>query len=94
MACPGNVESRIRAADRNRPEALKALSGASPELLARLDHAFDAVRRQGMITADEAAERIIAGLEQDQLHILTHPEEQGPVRERLARVEAALSEAA
>lgn len=94
VACPGNVESRIRAADRNRPEALKASSSASPEMLARLDHVFDSVRRQGLITAEEAAERIIAGLKADRLHILTHPDEQEPVRDRLARVEAALSDAA
>ncbi|MFZ4606274.1 MAG: SDR family NAD(P)-dependent oxidoreductase [Caulobacter sp.] len=94
VACPGNVESRIRAADRNRPEALKATSSASPEMLARLDRVFDSVRSQGMITADAAADRIIAGLEADRLHILTHPDDQGPVRERLARVQVALADAA
>jgi hypothetical protein len=62
-------------------------------MLARLDQVFDSVRRQGLIPAEDAAGRIIAGLEADRLHILTHPEDHGPVRERLARVEAALAAA-
>jgi len=90
VACPGNVESRILAADRNRPRRLQASSSASPEMLARLDSAFEALRGQGMMPADTAADLIVAGLEQDALHILTHPSEHGAAGDRLARLGAAL----
>lgn len=94
VACPGNVESQILGSARNRPEALQGASSAPPEMLARLNSVFEGLRSQGLITGDEAAERMIVGLEQDALHILTHPSEHGAAGDRLALLGAALMEAA
>ena len=93
VACPGNVESQILGSARNRPEALQGASSAPPEMLARLNSVFEGLRSQGLITGDEAAERMIVGLEQDALHILTHPSEHGAAGDRLALLGAALMEA-
>ena len=94
VACPGNVESRILGAARNRPPTLQGESSASPEMLARLSSVFEGLRTQGLITGDAAAELMLAGVEQDALHILTHPSEHGAAGDRLARLGAALMEAA
>lgn len=94
VACPGNVESQILDAARNRPRALHGASSASPEMLARLSSVFEGLRTQGLITGDAAAELMLARVEQDALHILTHPSEHGAAGDRLARLGAALMEAA
>jgi NAD(P)-dependent dehydrogenase (short-subunit alcohol dehydrogenase family) len=93
VACPGNVESAIRQADRNRPSSLRAASSASPEMLSRIEGAFDGIIRQGMISAEEAARRILDGVERGDLHILTHPDMLAPARARVARLEAAFAAA-
>lgn len=89
VACPGNIQSGIRQADRNRPSPLRAASTAPPDMLARLEAVFDGIMQQGMITADMAARRILAGVERGEFHILTHPDMLAPARARLARLEAA-----
>ncbi len=94
VACPGNVESHILAAARNRPGTLQATSSAPPEMLARLSQVFEGLRTQGLISGDEAAALILAGVEQEALHILTHPSEHGAAGDRLALLGAALAEAA
>lgn len=91
VVCPGNIDSRIRDGDRNRPAALAGQRATDPATLARLEGIFEGIMRQGLITADEGAARILAGIERDDLHILTHPEDSAPARERLDRVAAALA---
>lgn len=91
VACPGNVVSRIHAADRNRPPAYRTAQGADPALLALIRPVFDEVMQRGMLDADDAAERILAGVERDAFYILTHPGELDAARRRLAELEAAFA---
>lgn len=91
VVCPGNIESAIRAGDRNRPAALQAVSTADPATLTRLEEIFAGVMQQGSISADEGAARILAGIEADSFYILTHPDETAPARQRLDRVASALA---
>lgn len=93
VACPGNVVSRIHAADRNRPPAYRTAQGADPALLALIRPVFDEVMQRGMLDADDAAERILAGVERDAFYILTHPGELDAARRRLAELEAAFAAA-
>ena len=91
VVCPGNIESRIREGDRNRPAALQAASTADPATLARLEGVFGGVMQEGMISSEAGAALILAGIEADAFYILTHPDETAPARERLDRLGAALA---
>ncbi len=91
VVCPGNIESRIREGDRNRPAALAGRPATDPAMLSRLEAVFDGILQQGRITADEGVARILAGIERDDLHILTHPDDTAAARERLERVMAAVT---
>ncbi|MDO9338827.1 MAG: SDR family NAD(P)-dependent oxidoreductase [Caulobacter sp.] len=91
VACPGNIESRIREGERNRPAALRAHSTAEPATLARLEAIFEGVMQAGRISGEAGATRILAGIEADAFYILTHPQETAPARQRLDRLGAALA---
>jgi NAD(P)-dependent dehydrogenase (short-subunit alcohol dehydrogenase family) len=93
VACPGNVVSRIHAADRNRPVAYSTAEGADPALLSMIRPVFDKLMQRGMQDADAAAERILVGVQRDAFYILTHPGELDAARDRLAQLEAAFAAA-
>ena len=92
VACPGAVESRIGDSIRNRPRALAHDGGPDPALVAGIQAEF-AKHVGGCISASEAAELILEGVEADRLHILTHRDSGSPILERLAAIGSALPQA-
>jgi NAD(P)-dependent dehydrogenase (short-subunit alcohol dehydrogenase family) len=93
VVCPGHVQSRIAASDRNRPAAFAAASKTPPDVLSRIHAGFVAALGEPMAAAD-LARRVLAGIEQDAFLILTHPELNDQVRARLATVDRATRDAA
>jgi hypothetical protein len=89
VVCPGTVVSRIGESERTRPAGLATVPRTDPELLARIRATFEGMTADPMDPA-ELARRVLAGIEEDRLHILTHAESNVPVAERLDRVKAAL----
>ncbi|MCP2636318.1 SDR family NAD(P)-dependent oxidoreductase [Microbacterium sp. HD4P20] len=82
--CPGPTHSNIAAAVSNRP-AQYGESGYAPP-----PPAFtEAAREQPYMSADEAGERVLAGILRGDMFILTHPEFRAGVAERHATIEAA-----
>jgi NAD(P)-dependent dehydrogenase (short-subunit alcohol dehydrogenase family) len=88
VVCPGHVRSRIADSERNRPTALAAASRTPSDVLARIQAGFAQALGEAM-APDELARRVLAGIDNDEFLILTHPELNGQVRSRLAAVERA-----
>ncbi|UOQ57348.1 SDR family NAD(P)-dependent oxidoreductase [Leucobacter allii] len=82
--CPGPVHSNIATAVGNRPEAY----GSSGYAVPSQDFA-EASRRQPYMSAEEAGERVLAGMRRGDMFILTHPEFRAGLAERHAAIEAA-----
>jgi len=93
VVCPGHVRSRISESDRNRPAGFAAVSRTPPDVLARIRAGFDQALGAPM-APDDLANRVLAGIENDEFLILTHPELNGQVRSRLAAVDRATRDAA
>ena len=89
VLCPGMVQSRIIESERNRPAALQAESKTPPQVLERLRAAFVA-RMVAPMPAPELADKAIAGIEQDDFLILTHPQSNPDILTRLARMQSAV----
>ncbi|QEV99205.1 SDR family NAD(P)-dependent oxidoreductase [Microbacterium caowuchunii] len=82
--CPGPVHSNIATAVAARPEQYGESGYTAP------DPSFaEFARAQPYMTAEEAGERVLAGLRRGDLFILTHPEFRAGVIERHATIEAA-----
>jgi NAD(P)-dependent dehydrogenase (short-subunit alcohol dehydrogenase family) len=81
VVCPMGVATRIRAADRNRPAALrratKAPDTGEVTLIGRTLH------------PDEVAARTLAAVRQGELYVITHDEAIEPLRRRFQRLEGA-----
>ncbi|MEP9382037.1 SDR family NAD(P)-dependent oxidoreductase [Nocardioides cheoyonin] len=82
--CPGPVHSNIAAGVANRPAAYGE-SGYTPPPAEFLEMA----RKQPYMSAEEAGERVLAGVRRGDLFILTHPEFLPGLRDRHATIEAA-----
>jgi NAD(P)-dependent dehydrogenase (short-subunit alcohol dehydrogenase family) len=89
VVCPGRVESNILTSFRNRPSSLPIESGASPELVERLRLAMETVMGEPM-PSRQLARLIIDAVERDELLVLTHPRDNGPVRQRLETIECSM----
>ncbi|WP_300304159.1 SDR family NAD(P)-dependent oxidoreductase, partial [Ferrovibrio sp.] len=72
VVCPGVVASRIKQSTRNRPQSLAGASRTPPEMLARIEAAFEA-QTQNPMEGDAFAARVLAGIEANEPLILTHP---------------------
>jgi NAD(P)-dependent dehydrogenase (short-subunit alcohol dehydrogenase family) len=84
VLCPGPVQSRITASERNRPDAY-AGSGYQPDPgRASTDN------YPWMMTADEVGHLVRSGIERDLLYIFTHREHRGGLEERAEAILAAL----
>ena len=84
VLCPSGVETRIWEAERNRPTEL----GGPQEMDSRGD--FSAQGPAGEQLDPEAVGRmVIAGVQANELYVLTHPETQGLVRRRFDAIMAA-----
>jgi len=82
--CPGPVHSNIAAGVAHRPAAYgeSGYTPPPPEFLER-------AKRQPYMSAEEAGERVLAGVRNGDLFILTHPEFLPGLRDRHATIEAA-----
>jgi NAD(P)-dependent dehydrogenase (short-subunit alcohol dehydrogenase family) len=86
VVCPGMVQTRIFESERNRPAQFQAVSKTPPQMLARIRSAFSE-RATNPMPAAELADKVIAGIEQDEFLILTHPDHNKDILGRLARLE-------
>lgn len=82
--CPGPTHSNIAGAVANRP-AQYGESGYTPPPAEFAEWS----RSQPYMTAEEAGERVLAGVRRGDMFILTHPEFRAGVAERHAAIEAA-----
>lgn len=82
--CPGPVHSNIAAAVARRPERYGESGYAPPSA-----EFTAAARTQPYMDADEAGERVLAGVRRGDMFILTHPEFRDGVVERHRSIEAA-----
>lgn len=81
--CPGPTHSNIASAVANRPETYGASGYRVPP-----KEFTDAAKDQPYMSAEEAGERVLAGIRRGDMFILTHPEFEAGVRERHATIEA------
>jgi NAD(P)-dependent dehydrogenase (short-subunit alcohol dehydrogenase family) len=89
VVCPGVVESRIAESERNRPAEFAAEVKTPPALLNRIRGAFSQAMADPM-PADELARRVLAGIERDDFLIVTHPDRNPQILQRLASIERGL----
>jgi NAD(P)-dependent dehydrogenase (short-subunit alcohol dehydrogenase family) len=82
--CPGPTHSNIAAAVANRPEQY-GQSGYTPPP----QEFTESARHQPYMSAEEAGERVLAGIRRGDMFILTHPEFREGVADRHATIEAA-----
>ena len=83
VLCPGFVQTRIMDSDRNRPEAL----AADADRPRQEDYAAvmeDAVREG--LPPDAVAAQVVDAIRAERFYILTHPEYETAVRERMEDV--------
>jgi NAD(P)-dependent dehydrogenase (short-subunit alcohol dehydrogenase family) len=81
VVCPMGVATRIRAADRNRPAALRSVDRASGEAEVTL------IGRT--LEPDEVAARTLDAVRAGELYVITHDEGIEPLRRRFQRLEEA-----
>jgi NAD(P)-dependent dehydrogenase (short-subunit alcohol dehydrogenase family) len=78
VLCPGGVATRIAEAERNRPEEFGGPTRTEP--LVGMGNAMDPA---------VVAEKVVAGIKENRLYILTHPETKGLVEARFRAIMAA-----
>lgn len=86
VVCPMRVDSEIGSSMRNRDPEQRTASRARDVFDPRDDSVGGAI-----ISADDAARQIIAGIERDELYILTHPDGRSAVRRRFERIDKSYS---
>jgi NAD(P)-dependent dehydrogenase (short-subunit alcohol dehydrogenase family) len=82
--CPGPTHSNIAAAVANRPEGYGASGYDQPD-----PRHLEAAAHQPYMSAEEAGQRVLAGVRRGDLFILTHPEFRAGVVERHRTIEDA-----
>ncbi len=82
VLCPMVVNTNINQSERNRPKELLNAGGESS--LANIQ-----VTEQRSIEASEVADRVVAGIKENALYILTHQESREILRRRAARLDKA-----
>lgn len=90
VLCPGWVRTRIHEADRNRPAGVDPFpgaegGGAEAEGLAALRRMVEQWIAEGLDPADVAA-MVVDAVRHGRFYVLTHPEWQGMVRDRVERM--------
>ena len=93
VLCPGWVRTRIAESDRNQPEAVAAAQAAVDEATAapgqvsgeQLKGMIDAFVAEGLQPA-AVADMVVDAIEHRRFYILTHPEWQSMVRDRVDRM--------
>jgi len=83
VLCPMGVATRIRAAARNRPPALRNEVEAEDEPVELMG---------GTLAPPVVAEMVLEAIRENRLYVITHAEGLEPLRRRLARMERAILE--
>jgi len=84
VLCPMIVSTKIgENSQRLRPGAVGSRSAAAAAVPP------GAAMRGGTVTAESVAEKVVRGIERQDLYILTHPEQREILRRRAARIDAA-----
>jgi NADP-dependent 3-hydroxy acid dehydrogenase YdfG len=85
VVCPGDVKTHIIEADRNRPESFGRKSKtSSPEEEEILEQVRESIE-EGM-TVRDVSDIIINGIREEQLYVLTHPEWNSRVSQRIDNI--------
>jgi len=92
VLCPGWVQTRINESDRNQPDdvaaaqaAAEAADGGVPVDAAQLKAMIDGFVAEGIRPA-VVADMVVSAIEERRFYILTHPEWQSMVRDRVERM--------
>ncbi len=89
VLCPGWVRTRIHEAERNRPEGVDAFAGAvggdGGEGLGALRGLVEQWIAEGL-DPDDVAGLVLDAIRSNRFYVLTHPEWQGMVRNRVDRM--------
>lgn len=95
VVAPGGVATRINESERNRPEELQRSAAAPPPDMERVAGSRSSLERpETFLDPDAVAERILQGVRDDELYLITHPSWLPLVRQRHAALEAAFERAA
>ena len=94
VVCPGGVTTRINEAERNRPQELLRRGVARPPDMERVARSRRLEAPETFLEPDVVAGRILQGVRDDELYVITHPSWLPLVRERHAALEAAFARAA
>jgi NAD(P)-dependent dehydrogenase (short-subunit alcohol dehydrogenase family) len=94
VVCPGGVATRINEAERNRPQELSRRAAAPAPDMQRVARSRRLEAPETFLEADEVARRILQGVRDDELYVITHPSWLPLVRERHAALEGAFARAA
>jgi hypothetical protein len=87
---PGGVATRINEAERNRPQELQRRTATPPPDMERVAGSRKSLETPETFLGPEAvAERILQGVRDDELYVITHPSWLPLVRQRHAALEAA-----
>jgi NAD(P)-dependent dehydrogenase (short-subunit alcohol dehydrogenase family) len=94
VLCPGNTDTRVMDAERNRPTDM-GREQRSPDAETWRTAIQESFSGPTGLSPDAVAEQLIAGVEEGRLFVLTHPDMAPLLTDRLDRVKAAVeSEAA
>lgn len=88
--CPGGVKSNIGSSKRNRPAELAASGISDPQVMALMEPfatAFAKIKAEdpdgsALMEPVQAGEIVLAGIRNNDLYILSHPEYEAVIRER------------
>lgn len=85
VLCPGWVRTRINESERNRPDAPEPAEGESAEALSALKEVVAGWIAEGLQPA-HVASLVLEAVREGRFWVLTHPEWQGMVRDRVERM--------
>jgi NAD(P)-dependent dehydrogenase (short-subunit alcohol dehydrogenase family) len=95
VVAPGGVATRINESERNRPQELQRSSAAPPPDMERVAGSRRSLERpETFLGPEDVAERILQGVLDDELYVITHPSWLPLVRQRHASIESAFERAA
>ena len=93
VLCPGYVRTNMSRSARNRQERYGAWQPPAPDGKGSRMAALQAELQQSGLDPGLIAQRTLAAIRADSLYVFTHPEMHGEVKERFARITAAMDEA-
>lgn len=90
VLCPGNTDTAVMRAERNRPTVLgsEQRTADADAWRAAIQESFTGPTGR---SADDVAAQLIEGVEQDRLYVLTHPDMAPMLESRLDRVRQAVA---